>query len=82
LKAITGMEVAGSTLPNRYVRLKANMTTFSEAEDKSLIEAKKEVEAIFEKEKWAMIAEAMHAKGGEKHPVCDCNASEFWARYF
>lgn len=63
---MTGTQPAASTLPNRYVRLKANMVEFTSEEDEWIKEAKTEVEAAFEAGIWNQIAEAVVGKGGAK----------------
>lgn len=55
---ISGTKVAESTLPNRYTRIMFNIAPFSAADDAALLDAKKEVEAVFEQQKWFMIADA------------------------
>lgn len=61
--AITGTAPAKSTLPNRYARLRANITTMSEADQQNLIEAKAYVEQKQEQEKWEQIAQRMQELG-------------------
>ncbi|KAF4533816.1 uncharacterized protein LTHEOB_3429 [Lasiodiplodia theobromae] len=61
--AVTGTAPAKSTLPNRYARLRANITTMSEADQQNLIEAKAYVEQKQEQEKWEQIAQRMQELG-------------------
>ncbi|KAK5175427.1 uncharacterized protein LTR77_000566 [Saxophila tyrrhenica] len=62
-----GDATAYSTLPNRYSRLKSNFVVIRESDNPKLIEAKQEVEAEFEREKWGQIAERMVSKGAERY---------------
>lgn len=55
---LSGQAVAESTLPNRYTRIMFNIAPFSAADDAALLDAKKEVETVFESQKWLMIADA------------------------
>ncbi|KAI9816259.1 MAG: hypothetical protein M1827_001860 [Pycnora praestabilis] len=64
---ITGEKTGASTLPNRLARLQANMTIFKEGDEALLLSLKKDIEAKFELEKWAKIAEAMEAAGSIKY---------------
>ena len=66
----TGTTPGKSSLSVRYMRIKATLNTFSEEDSKLLMEAKVEIEAEFEKEKWRKIANRMEEKGAsEKHQV-------------
>ncbi|MCJ1230882.1 hypothetical protein MMC12_007556 [Toensbergia leucococca] len=65
----TGHKTAGSTLPNRYARIKSNMMRLKEGEFAILLAAKKEVERDFETRKWTEIATEMEEKGTEKYPT-------------
>ncbi|KAL1851577.1 hypothetical protein Plec18170_006396 [Paecilomyces lecythidis] len=67
--AMTGIQVGGSTLSNRYIRLKANFVAWTAEEEASLLEAKKEVEEKIEQEKWHRIADAIEIKSGSKFPA-------------
>lgn len=62
-KTITGEEVGKSTLPNRYSRLKSNLSIFPEDDCKKLVQAKQEIEENFEKEKWNLIKACMEKNG-------------------
>lgn len=62
-QAATGIAPAKSTLPNRYARLRANITTMSEADQRHLVAAKAAVEAEFEVSKWERIAQKMQELG-------------------
>ncbi|KAK4544558.1 hypothetical protein LTR36_004130 [Oleoguttula mirabilis] len=64
---LTGDKTASSTLPNRFMRLKANFTVIKEEDNKKLIEAKIEVEQTFERGKWTMIASAVEKLGGDTY---------------
>lgn len=55
--------MAASTLPNRYIRLKANMTQYTDDDDIELKVTLKEIEETFAKEKWSMVSDAMAKKG-------------------
>ncbi|OJD34389.1 uncharacterized protein BKCO1_23000123 [Diplodia corticola] len=69
-KVITGIEPAKSTLPNRYARLRANITTMSETDQQLLLTAKAFVEQKQEQEKWEQIAQRMQELGSaEKFSV-------------
>ena len=48
-------------------RLKSNFVVIREEDNPILIEAKQEVEAGFEREKWSLIAKAMEEKGTEAY---------------
>ncbi|EZF28518.1 hypothetical protein H109_04304 [Trichophyton interdigitale MR816] len=65
----TGETVGGSTLSNRYQRIKANFTIFSSEDEAKLIQCKKGIEEKFENEKWCRIADAMEAAGGKRYPA-------------
>ncbi|EEQ31275.1 conserved hypothetical protein [Microsporum canis CBS 113480] len=60
---ITGEAVGGSTLSNRYQRIKANFT------EAKLLQVKMEIEEKFESEKWCRIADAMESAGGKRYPA-------------
>ncbi|KAL1615509.1 hypothetical protein SLS56_011797 [Neofusicoccum ribis] len=62
-KAATGVEVAKSTLPNRYARLRANITSMSESDQQNLVKAKQLVEEQFEQQKWESISQKMQELG-------------------
>ncbi|KAK5700767.1 hypothetical protein LTR97_005284 [Elasticomyces elasticus] len=64
---LTGDKTGQSTLPNRYSRLKSNFVVIKEEDLKHLLQAKVEVEAAFEKEKWSLVADAMEKMGTEKY---------------
>jgi len=66
---MTGERTGNSTLPNRYSRLKSNLTIIKEEDNQKLLEAKQEVEATFEKDKWSMIAQNVAQRGGEAYKV-------------
>ncbi|EFQ99508.1 hypothetical protein MGYG_02522 [Nannizzia gypsea CBS 118893] len=65
----TGESVGGSTLSNRYQRIKANFTVFSPEDEAKLLQCKKDIEEKFENEKWCRIADAMEAASGKRHPA-------------
>lgn len=69
---LTGEKTGLSTLPNRYSRLKINFTVINEEDNAKLFEAKVEVEALQEKEKWGLIADAVRDKGGDTYKVGSC----------
>jgi hypothetical protein len=62
-KTITGEEVGRSSLPNRYARIKANISVFPDEDSVRLVKAKKEVEEDFEKNKWTLIKDGMEKMG-------------------
>ncbi|KAK2745675.1 hypothetical protein FQN57_003571 [Myotisia sp. PD_48] len=62
----TGEPVGVSTLPCRYLRLKANFTVFTDEERELLHRFKTEIEIKFEAEKWTRIAEQMESDSGKK----------------
>lgn len=63
--AATGAAPGGkSTLPNRYARIKANLTQISEEHMEYLVEAHKKVHEQFEQEKWGRIKTVMEANEG------------------
>ncbi|KAK0276070.1 hypothetical protein LTR91_013645 [Friedmanniomyces endolithicus] len=64
---LTGDKTGHSTLPNRYARLKSNFVVIREEDNQILLEAKIDVEAAFEKEKWGLIAAAMEKKGADSY---------------
>ncbi|KAJ9300875.1 hypothetical protein DTO271G3_2039 [Paecilomyces variotii] len=66
---MTGIQVAGGTLQNRYARLKANFITFTPNDCAIILETQKEVEEKLEQEKWPRITEAVQSKTGKKFPV-------------
>ncbi|KAM5478965.1 hypothetical protein McanCB56680_005855 [Microsporum canis] len=66
---ITGEAVGGSTLSNRYQRIKANFTVFSAQDEAKLLQVKMEIEEKFESEKWCRIADAMESAGGKRYPA-------------
>jgi len=66
---LTGDKTGHSTLPNRYARLKSNFVVIREEDNQILLEAKIDVEAAFEKEKWGLIAAAMEKKGADSYRV-------------
>nr|POE75112.1 hypothetical protein CFP56_63347 [Quercus suber] len=66
---LTGEVVGGSTLPNRYARLKELLTVVNEEDCARMLESLTEVEKAFQKEKWNLIAESVVDKGGQKYKV-------------
>ena len=50
-----------------YSRLKSNFVVIKEEHCAILLEARQEVEASFEREKWNLISRAMEAKGADKY---------------
>ncbi|KAL0264797.1 hypothetical protein SLS55_000750 [Diplodia seriata] len=65
-KMITGVAPAKSTLPNRYARLRANITTMTETDQQNLLTAKTYVEQKQEQEKWEQIAQRMQELGSSE----------------
>ncbi|KAK7539425.1 uncharacterized protein J3D65DRAFT_675579 [Phyllosticta citribraziliensis] len=61
----TGEVTAKSTLPNRYARIKANIMTLPEDEQRKLVEAIAWVEEDYEKTKWERISQRMQEQGVE-----------------
>lgn len=67
----TGDRPAKSTLPNRYSRLMANLTSIPEDDQAKLAEAKAFVEQDFAKTKWERIGQRMRELGVEnRYAVC------------
>lgn len=66
---LTGDSVGQSTLPNRYSRLKDNFTNIKDEDNPKLLAAKEKVEAAFERNKWAMIADTVKKMGGDTYGV-------------
>ena len=48
-------------------RLKSNFVVIKEEHNALLLEAKQEVEASFEREKWMLVGKVMEAKGADKY---------------
>ncbi|KAH7052052.1 hypothetical protein B0J12DRAFT_61793 [Macrophomina phaseolina] len=65
-KNATGVTPAKSSLPNRYARLRANITTMSEMDQNNLLTAKADVESAFEASKWERISQRMQDLGTTK----------------
>ncbi|EKG14130.1 hypothetical protein MPH_08703, partial [Macrophomina phaseolina MS6] len=65
-KNATGVTPAKSSLPNRYARLRANITTMSEMDQNNLLTAKADVESAFEASKWERISQRMQDPGTTK----------------
>ncbi|KAK5008310.1 hypothetical protein LTR28_004156 [Elasticomyces elasticus] len=63
---ITGEKTGASTLPNRYLRLKANLAVVKEEDSLRLLEAKSLVEKTYENEKWTLIADQVKEMGGDR----------------
>jgi len=62
-KTETGQETAGSTLPNRYSRIKVNLEHLEDGHEALLINAL----ARYENEKWRTISGFMEAEGAKKY---------------
>lgn len=58
-----------STLPNRYQRLKDNFVVVREEDNVRIIEAKKQVDAEFEVERWERVAQVVANNGGDTYEV-------------
>ncbi|ODM14571.1 hypothetical protein SI65_10057 [Aspergillus cristatus] len=69
IEEITGVKFGGSSLSNRYGRMKANFTVFEKEDADYLLQAKKDIEGKMEHEKWQRIADAIEAKSGNKYPT-------------
>ena len=75
---LTGHTPGSSTLPNRYNRLKANLSSVDPADNEKLKQAVRTVDAAIEAEhkdaiakKWTRIAQQMQESGGvEEYSVC------------
>ncbi|KAK4999735.1 hypothetical protein LTR66_001279 [Elasticomyces elasticus] len=65
-ESITGEKTGASTLPNRYLRLKANLAVVKEEDSLRLLEAKSLVEKTYENEKWTLIADQVKEMGGDR----------------
>ncbi|KAI5287744.1 hypothetical protein KEM52_001440 [Ascosphaera acerosa] len=61
---MTGEKPGRTTLPNRLVRLKANVTTVPEEDVQRLVDAVAAVDAELERERYGRIAKAVVAAGG------------------
>lgn len=68
-EAATGQVTAGSSLPNRYGRIKVHLMELKEGDDERLLTAKAEVEAKFQAEKFSLIAASIEKAGGDKYPA-------------
>ncbi|OCK79715.1 hypothetical protein K432DRAFT_443679 [Lepidopterella palustris CBS 459.81] len=66
-KAATGETPGKSTLPNRYARLKANITQMKAEDQEKLMIAFKKVHDRFEREKWELVRKAMEEAGAESY---------------
>ncbi|MCJ1431656.1 hypothetical protein MMC27_001011 [Xylographa pallens] len=62
-KSVTGHESAGSTLPNRYSRIKVNLEHLEPGDEARLIDAL----TRYENEKWKTISGYMEADGAKKY---------------
>lgn len=69
-EVMTGETVGSSTLPNRYSRLKTNLTVINEEDCARMFESLSEVETAFQREKWNLVANSVVAKGGTEYKVC------------
>ncbi|KXS95417.1 hypothetical protein AC578_6765 [Pseudocercospora eumusae] len=65
--ALTGETTAPSTLPNRYARIKSNLTVIEEGDNERLLQAKRQVEDTFDATKWELIANIVEEKGGQRY---------------
>ncbi|KXT08971.1 hypothetical protein AC579_4030 [Pseudocercospora musae] len=65
--ALTGEKTAPSTLPNRYARIKSNLTIIEEGDNERLLQAKRQVEDTFDATKWELIANIVEEKGGQRY---------------
>ncbi|EME85677.1 uncharacterized protein MYCFIDRAFT_122067, partial [Pseudocercospora fijiensis CIRAD86] len=64
---LTGEGTAPSTLPNRYARIKSNLTVIEEGDNERLLQAKRQVEDTFDATKWELIANLVEEKGGQRY---------------
>ncbi|KAI9841978.1 MAG: hypothetical protein M1837_007544 [Sclerophora amabilis] len=69
-KDITGEDVGNSTLPNRFERLRANFSKVTPADEPIFLKVKQMVDAKYDLEKWARIAEILESEYGlTKYPA-------------
>ncbi|KAF2479699.1 hypothetical protein BDY17DRAFT_43952 [Neohortaea acidophila] len=73
---LTGEEVKSSTLPNRYIRLKANFTQLPREDQALLIASKQEVEDDWDEKKWGFIATRMREKSEARARELDGGAED------
>lgn len=64
-KDATGDTPGKSTLPNRYARLKANITQMKQEDQEILLIAYKKVHEKFERDKWDLIKKTMEDDGAD-----------------
>lgn len=64
-KDATGDTPGKSTLPNRYARLKANITQMKQEDQETLLIAYKKVHEKFERDKWDLIKKTMEDDGAD-----------------
>ncbi|KAM3423569.1 hypothetical protein BST61_g995 [Cercospora zeina] len=79
-KRLTGEATAVSTLPNRYTRLKTNFAVLNEEEHAILIQAKREIEDSFQAQKWSLVANLLHSKGGSDYTSCPVILQRQWKK--
>ncbi|PPJ55105.1 hypothetical protein CBER1_01519 [Cercospora berteroae] len=79
-KRLTGEATAVSTLPNRYTRLKTNFAVLNEEDKGILIQAKREIEDSFQAQKWSLVANVLHSKGGSDYTSCPVILQRQWKK--
>ncbi|KAF2213196.1 hypothetical protein CERZMDRAFT_105900 [Cercospora zeae-maydis SCOH1-5] len=79
-KRLTGETTAVSTLPNRYTRLKTNFAVLLEEDNAILIQAKREIEDSFQAQKWSLVANVLHSKGGSDYTSCPVVLQRQWKK--
>lgn len=67
-KKETGQDAAHIVLLNRYNRLKNNVQCLKEGDGERLLAAVREVKAVFEREKWQLVKNAMARAGAAEYP--------------
>jgi len=73
---MTGNKLGKSTLPNRYIRLKANLACVASDDIQQMLQSEAEITEKIEAEykealvkKWARVAKHMEDAGAQNYPV-------------
>jgi len=66
----TGQDTAHIVLLNRYNRLKDNVQIFKDGDRERLLAAVEEVKAVFKREKWQLVKNAMTRAGAAEYSKC------------
>ncbi|MCJ1466260.1 hypothetical protein MMC07_004879 [Pseudocyphellaria aurata] len=75
-------ETGGSTLPNRYKRIKIQMMRLKEGDAEHLLAAAAEVEAEFKASKFALMAAKIEAAGGETYSPMFLQKQLIWSIHY